>query len=101
MPASINPTWRIRMQESTRCSCLRTPMRAPPACGLAELTGCQEPGIVISDSFGRPWRVGTVGVAIGCAGIASIQDLRGNTDMFGRPLRVTVVGHADELAAAA
>lgn len=67
---------------------------------LGELTGC-EPGIIISDSFGRPWRVGTVGVAIGCAGVASIIDLRGTTDMFGRPLRVTVVGHADELASAA
>ena len=50
---------------------------------LGELTGC-EPGIVISDSFGRPWRVGTVGVAIGCAGVASTLDLRGKTDMFGR-----------------
>jgi coenzyme F420-0:L-glutamate ligase/coenzyme F420-1:gamma-L-glutamate ligase len=67
---------------------------------LGDLTGC-EPGILISDSFGRPWRVGTAGVAIGCAGIASIVDLRGKTDMFGRPLRVTVVGHGDELAAAA
>ena len=73
-------------------ACLRT--------RLAELTGC-EPGIVISDSFGRPWRVGTVGVAIGCAGVPSILDLRGNADLFGRPLRVTVVGHGDELAAAA
>jgi coenzyme F420-0:L-glutamate ligase/coenzyme F420-1:gamma-L-glutamate ligase len=67
---------------------------------LGELTG-YEPGVIISDSFGRPWRVGTVGVAIGCAGITSIIDLRGQTDLFGRPLRVTVVGHADELAAAA
>jgi coenzyme F420-0:L-glutamate ligase / coenzyme F420-1:gamma-L-glutamate ligase len=67
---------------------------------LGELTGC-EPGIIISDSFGRAWRIGTVGVAIGCAGVASILDLRGKTDLFGRPLRVTVVGHADELAAAA
>jgi coenzyme F420-0:L-glutamate ligase/coenzyme F420-1:gamma-L-glutamate ligase len=67
---------------------------------LGELTGC-EPGVVISDSFGRPWRVGTVGVAIGFAGVAATLDLRGSTDMFGRPLRVTVVGHADELAAAA
>jgi coenzyme F420-0:L-glutamate ligase/coenzyme F420-1:gamma-L-glutamate ligase len=67
---------------------------------LGELTGC-EPGIIISDSFGRPWRVGTVGVAIGCAGVASTLDLRGKEDLFGRPLRVTVVGHADELAAAA
>jgi coenzyme F420-0:L-glutamate ligase / coenzyme F420-1:gamma-L-glutamate ligase len=67
---------------------------------LHALTGC-EPGIVISDSFGRPWRVGTVGVAIGCAGIPATKDLRGEADMFGRPLRVTVVGHADELASAA
>jgi coenzyme F420-0:L-glutamate ligase/coenzyme F420-1:gamma-L-glutamate ligase len=59
------------------------------------------PGIVISDSFGRPWRVGTVGVAIGCAGIAATLDLRGQCDLFGRRLRVTVVGHADEIAAAA
>ncbi len=67
---------------------------------LGELTGC-EPGVIISDSFGRPWRLGTVGVAIGCAGVASTLDLRGKADLFGRSLRVTVVGHADELAAAA
>jgi len=67
---------------------------------LGTLTGC-EPGVVISDSFGRPWRVGTVGVAIGCAGFAATLDLRGQSDLFGRPLRVTVVGHADEIASAA
>jgi len=67
---------------------------------LFALTGC-EPGIVISDSFGRPWRVGTVGVAIGCAGLPATLDLRGQKDLFGRPLRVTVVGHADEIASAA
>ena len=67
---------------------------------LHALTGVA-PGIVISDSFGRPWRLGTVGVAIGCAGLAATLDLRGKTDMFGRPLRVTVVGHADEIASAA
>lgn len=67
---------------------------------LFTLTGCK-PGIVISDSFGRPWRVGTVGVAIGCAGLPATLDLRGQTDLFGRPLRVTVVGHADEVASAA
>ena len=74
------------------------------AAGLRErlrvLTGCA-PGVVISDSFGRPWRVGTIGVAIGCAGVPATLDLRGSTDMFGRPLRVTVVGHADEVASAA
>jgi coenzyme F420-0:L-glutamate ligase/coenzyme F420-1:gamma-L-glutamate ligase len=67
---------------------------------LGALTGCA-PGVVVSDSFGRPWRVGTVGVAIGCAGIAATLDLRGQMDLFGRPLRVTVVGHADEVASAA
>jgi len=67
---------------------------------LGELTSVQ-PGVIISDSFGRPWRVGTVGVAIGCAGVASIIDMRGKPDMFGRPLRVTVIGHGDEIAAAA
>jgi coenzyme F420-0:L-glutamate ligase/coenzyme F420-1:gamma-L-glutamate ligase len=67
---------------------------------IGALTDC-EPGVIISDSFGRPWRIGTVGVAIGCAGVASTLDLRGKADLFGRALRVTVVGHADELAAAA
>jgi coenzyme F420-0:L-glutamate ligase / coenzyme F420-1:gamma-L-glutamate ligase len=67
---------------------------------LGTLTGCA-PGVLISDSFGRPWRLGTVGVAIGCAGVAATLDLRGQQDLFGRPLRVTMVGHADEIAAAA
>jgi coenzyme F420-0:L-glutamate ligase/coenzyme F420-1:gamma-L-glutamate ligase len=67
---------------------------------LAELTGCQA-AVIISDSFGRPWRVGTVGVAIGCAGLPATLDLRGQNDLFGRPLRVTIVGHADEIASAA
>ena len=68
--------------------------------GLAALTGC-EAAVIISDSFGRPWRVGTVGVAIGCAGMAATLDLRGQSDLFGRTLRVTIVGHADEIASAA
>ena len=67
---------------------------------LAVLSG-SEVGIVISDSFGRPWRLGTVGVAIGCAGLPAIIDLRGRRDLYGRPLRVTTVGHADEIASAA
>jgi coenzyme F420-0:L-glutamate ligase/coenzyme F420-1:gamma-L-glutamate ligase len=67
---------------------------------LQALTG-HAPGVVVSDSFGRPWRVGTVGVAIGCAGFPSTLDLRGTIDLFGRPLRITVVGHADEVASAA
>jgi coenzyme F420-0:L-glutamate ligase/coenzyme F420-1:gamma-L-glutamate ligase len=60
-----------------------------------------EVGVIVSDSFGRPWRLGTVGVAIGAAGVASLRDLRGQPDLLGRALQVTEVGHADEIAAAA
>ncbi len=58
-------------------------------------------GVVINDSFGRPWRQGTVGVAIGCAGLPALVDLRGTPDLFGRTLKVTVIAYADEIAAAA
>jgi coenzyme F420-0:L-glutamate ligase/coenzyme F420-1:gamma-L-glutamate ligase len=58
-------------------------------------------GVVISDSFGRPWRRGTAGVAIGAAGLPSFIDLRGKPDLFGRILEVSIVGFADEIAAAA
>jgi coenzyme F420-0:L-glutamate ligase/coenzyme F420-1:gamma-L-glutamate ligase len=58
-------------------------------------------GVVISDSFGRPWRRGTAGVAIGSAGLPSFIDLRGQPDLFGRILEVSIVGFADEIAAAA
>ncbi len=57
--------------------------------------------VIISDSFGRPWRRGTVGVAIGAAGLPSLIDMRGKPDLFGRTLEVTVIGFADEIAAAA
>jgi len=58
-------------------------------------------GVVVSDTFGRPWRRGVTDVAIGCAGIAAVVDLRGTTDSEGRVLSVTEVAVADELAAAA
>jgi coenzyme F420-0:L-glutamate ligase / coenzyme F420-1:gamma-L-glutamate ligase len=57
--------------------------------------------VIISDSFGRAWRRGTCGVAIGAAGLPSLMDLRGSPDLFGRDLQVSVTGHADEIAAAA
>lgn len=63
-------------------------------------SGCSI-GVVINDSFGRPWRVGTVGVAIGCAGLPAVLDLRGDPDLFGRSLQTSVLGYADEIAAAA
>lgn len=67
---------------------------------LAEKYGVKL-GVVISDSFGRPWRRGTAGVAIGCAGLPSFIDLRGQPDLFGRILEVSIIGFADEIAAAA
>jgi coenzyme F420-0:L-glutamate ligase/coenzyme F420-1:gamma-L-glutamate ligase len=58
-------------------------------------------GVIISDSFGRPFRRGTVGIALGAAGLPALIDWRGHPDLFGRPLEVTETGFADEIAAAA
>jgi coenzyme F420-0:L-glutamate ligase/coenzyme F420-1:gamma-L-glutamate ligase len=57
--------------------------------------------VIISDSFGRAWRKGTVGIALGAAGLPAVIDLRGQPDLFGRELLVTETGFADEIAAAA
>lgn len=60
-----------------------------------------EPAVIVTDTFGRPWRRGLVDVAIGVAGMDPITDLRGETDGYGRLLEVTEVATADEIAAAA
>ncbi|OKH97622.1 coenzyme F420-0:L-glutamate ligase [Streptomyces sp. CB02923] len=57
-------------------------------------------GVIVSDTFGRPWRSGLTDVAIGAAGVRVLDDLRGGLDAHGNPLGVTVVATADELAAA-
>ena len=57
--------------------------------------------VIVSDTFGRPWRAGVTDVAIGCAGLRPVVDLRGTTDALGRELQVTEVAVVDELAAAA
>jgi coenzyme F420-0:L-glutamate ligase/coenzyme F420-1:gamma-L-glutamate ligase len=67
---------------------------------LRELTGAA-PAVIVNDSHGRPWREGTVGVAIGLAGLVPVQDLRGRPDLVGYRLRYTTVGFADQVAAAA
>jgi coenzyme F420-0:L-glutamate ligase/coenzyme F420-1:gamma-L-glutamate ligase len=67
---------------------------------VRELTG-KSVGVVVSDSFGRPWRMGTTDVAIGSAGIRVLEDLRGTTDRIGYELRSTQIAIADELAGAA
>jgi coenzyme F420-0:L-glutamate ligase/coenzyme F420-1:gamma-L-glutamate ligase len=67
---------------------------------IQELNG-RSPGIIISDSFGRPWRVGTVDVAVGIAGLKPIRDERGTKDHYGYELRAAVSAIADEIASAA
>ncbi len=57
--------------------------------------------VVVSDTFGRPWREGLVDLALGCAGLAPLEDRRGTLDLVGRPLEVTTLAVADQLAAAA
>jgi len=59
------------------------------------------PAVIISDSFGRPWRNGIVNVAIGAAGIEAVLDLRGEPDVAGRAMKATVIAIGDELASAA
>lgn len=68
--------------------------------GLRDRIGAA-PAVIVSDSFGRPWRNGIVNVAIGSAGIEALLDLRGEPDVAGRPMRATIIAVADELASAA
>jgi len=58
-------------------------------------------GVLITDSIGRPWRLGTTGIAIGCAGLEALNDMRGRQDLFGRVLQVAEVATADCVAGAA
>lgn len=67
---------------------------------VRELAGA-DVAVIVSDSFGRPWRQGTVGVALGVAGMSPIQDLRGRRDAAGYELQTTQIAIADEIASAA
>lgn len=67
--------------------------------GLRDVLGV-DVGVVVTDTFGRPWRAGLTDVAIGAAGVRVLDDLRGGADAYGNPLSATVVATADELAAA-
>lgn len=58
-------------------------------------------GVLITDSANRPWRLGTVGIAIGAAGVRVLDDRRGGNDLYGRELKVTLINRADSLASAA
>jgi coenzyme F420-0:L-glutamate ligase/coenzyme F420-1:gamma-L-glutamate ligase len=68
--------------------------------GLVGRTGKQV-GVIISDTFGRPWRLGIVNVALGIASAPSLVDLRGGVDDTGKPLQATILAVADDIAAAA
>jgi coenzyme F420-0:L-glutamate ligase/coenzyme F420-1:gamma-L-glutamate ligase len=65
---------------------------------LQELTGTTV-GVIVSDTFGRPWRLGIINVALGVAGLPAVIDLRGTIDDAGQPLHATVIAVADEIAA--
>ena len=79
-------------------SAARLKARLPALVGLRDDDAF---GIVISDSFGRPWRFGIVDVALGVAGLQALDDMRGQPDADGRVMRSTVVALADEIASAA
>lgn len=68
--------------------------------GLLERSG-KSVGVIVSDTFGRPWRLGIVNVALGVAGLPALMDLRGRNDDAGKELRATVLAVADEVAASA
>lgn len=67
---------------------------------LQQRTGKQL-AVLITDSHNRPWRLGTVGTCIGCAGLAPLDDYRGGEDLFGRELKVTLINRADAIATTA
>jgi coenzyme F420-0:L-glutamate ligase / coenzyme F420-1:gamma-L-glutamate ligase len=67
---------------------------------LRQLAGV-DVGVIVSDTFGRPWRLGIVNVALGIAGLPALLDLRGTSDDTGKPLHATVLAIADDIAAAA
>ena len=84
----------LRLPENPDASCARLREQFKAATGAAI-------GVIVNDSHGRAWRNGTVGVALGAAGVPSLLDLRGHPDLFDYALQVTQVGLADEIAAAA
>ena len=94
VPGAGEDACALLLPEDPEASARRIRQDLHDACGV-------EVGVIINDSFGRAWRNGVTGVALGVAGIPALVDRRGEPDREGRPLRVTEVAAADELAAAA
>ncbi|TDU24204.1 coenzyme F420-0 gamma-glutamyl ligase [Panacagrimonas perspica] len=86
--------WALLLPEDPDASAQRLRFELWETCGV-------EAGVIVNDTFGRPWREGVTGTAIGVAGWPALIDRRGARDLFDRPMSQTVVAHADELAAAA
>jgi coenzyme F420-0:L-glutamate ligase/coenzyme F420-1:gamma-L-glutamate ligase len=84
----------LLLPENPDASCIRLKNRIDECFGV-------KVAVVINDSFGRPWRNGVVGVALGAAGLPALLNLIGAPDLFGRAMRVTEVAIADEIASAA
>ncbi len=101
MPGSTPATW-VPTAATWSSSCPTTPTRPRGRIrgALAARFGAA-PGVVISDSLGRPWRFGITDLAIGVAGFRPLEDLRGTPDADGRPMAATVRAVADEIASAA
>jgi coenzyme F420-0:L-glutamate ligase/coenzyme F420-1:gamma-L-glutamate ligase len=93
-PAAAGGPWVLRLPEDPDASAERLRAQLSAAWNVRL-------GVVVSDSFGRPFRQGSVGTAIGCAGLSPLYDQRGRPDMFGRRLEHTLSATADQLAAAA
>jgi coenzyme F420-0:L-glutamate ligase / coenzyme F420-1:gamma-L-glutamate ligase len=93
-PHDANEEWVLLLPEDPDGSCRRLRSEFQARAGA-------QVGVIINDSHGRAWRNGTVGVAVGVAGLPAVQDMRGHPDLFDYTLQVTQIGTADELAAAA
>ena len=97
VPSDARPgsgPWALLLPEAPDASAAAIRARVESASGSSV-------GVVITDSFGRPFRLGTVGVAIGVSGLPPMWDRRGEPDLFGRPLETTVTALADQVAAVA
>jgi coenzyme F420-0:L-glutamate ligase/coenzyme F420-1:gamma-L-glutamate ligase len=92
--SNIAPGFVVLLPEDPDNSARSIQVALEQACGVSV-------AVVISDTFGRPWREGLVNIALGVAGIAPVIDYRGQMDSYGQLLRVTMIAVADEIASAA